>query len=219
MAYKRRLDDRGDLRRALGRAAPSRSACHCSPVATVVQRPLPAPDALVTINEFACKRTSKPGDALPERRTAHARARGNRPPVDRSSPLPDSGWAVLDIAHANLDASRGGRDPRVPAHFRVWFCRRRCALCSRPRCRCDRGHEGRHNAHRRRGCGRPSTAPASPRPSPHPRPLPFLCQSTGLQTRFSSRLNPEPRSRRVFQFHQPTTLAMWLVSSSIFVIR
>jgi len=42
------------------------------------------------------------------------------------------------------------------------------------------------------------------------RPLPFLYQSTGVETRFTNRLDPEPRSRRVFHFHRPETLAAWL---------
>jgi len=44
-------------------------------------------------------------------------------------------------------------------------------------------------------------------------PLPFLYQSTGVETRFTSRLDPEPRSRQVFHFHQPATLADWLTPS------
>jgi len=42
------------------------------------------------------------------------------------------------------------------------------------------------------------------------RPLPFLFQSTGVETRFTNRLDPQPRSRRVFHFFQPATLAGWL---------
>ena len=41
-------------------------------------------------------------------------------------------------------------------------------------------------------------------------PLPFAYQSTGVETRFTSDLDPEPRSRPVFAFHQPVTLADWL---------
>jgi type I restriction enzyme R subunit len=41
-------------------------------------------------------------------------------------------------------------------------------------------------------------------------PLPFLYQSTGVETRFTDRLDPEPRSRPVFSFHRPETLANWL---------
>ncbi|MEX0749317.1 MAG: type I restriction-modification enzyme R subunit C-terminal domain-containing protein [Dehalococcoidia bacterium] len=42
------------------------------------------------------------------------------------------------------------------------------------------------------------------------RPLPFLYESTGVETRFTNLLDPEPRSRRVFSFHRPETLADWL---------
>ena len=42
------------------------------------------------------------------------------------------------------------------------------------------------------------------------RPLPFLYESTGVETRFTNWLDPEPRSRQVFTFHRPETLAAWL---------
>jgi len=45
------------------------------------------------------------------------------------------------------------------------------------------------------------------------RPLPFLYQSTGMETRFSNRLDAEPRSRRVFHFHRPETLSAWLTAT------
>ncbi len=41
----------------------------------------------------------------------------------------------------------------------------------------------------------------------HIRPLPFLYQSTGVETRFTNGLDPQPRSRQVFSFHRPETLA------------
>jgi len=37
-------------------------------------------------------------------------------------------------------------------------------------------------------------------------PLPFCYESTGAETFFTSRLDPDPRSRRVFAFHRPETL-------------
>jgi type I restriction enzyme R subunit len=46
--------------------------------------------------------------------------------------------------------------------------------------------------------------------SPPVDPLPFLYQSTGVETFFTNRLDPEPRSRRVFQFHRPETLKRWI---------
>ena len=41
-------------------------------------------------------------------------------------------------------------------------------------------------------------------------PLPFSYQSTGIETRFTNGLDPHPRSRPVFAFHKPETLAEWL---------
>lgn len=41
-------------------------------------------------------------------------------------------------------------------------------------------------------------------------PLPFCYESTGIETRFTNGLDPEPRSRGVFAFHRPEMLAVWL---------
>jgi type I restriction enzyme R subunit len=41
-------------------------------------------------------------------------------------------------------------------------------------------------------------------------PLPFLYLSTGVETRFTNRLDPFPRARRIFAPHRPETLAEWL---------
>jgi type I restriction enzyme R subunit len=38
------------------------------------------------------------------------------------------------------------------------------------------------------------------------RPLPFHYESTGVETQFTNRLDPDPRSRRVFAFHRPEEL-------------
>ncbi len=40
-------------------------------------------------------------------------------------------------------------------------------------------------------------------------PLPFIYESTGAETRFTNGYDPEARSRRVFTFHRPETLAEW----------
>ena len=42
-----------------------------------------------------------------------------------------------------------------------------------------------------------------------PGKLPFLYESTGVETFFRDERDPEPRSRRVFTFHRPETLAVW----------
>ena len=41
-------------------------------------------------------------------------------------------------------------------------------------------------------------------------PLPFCYETTGEETRFTNRLDPEPRSRNVFAFHRPETLLAWV---------
>jgi type I restriction enzyme R subunit len=41
-------------------------------------------------------------------------------------------------------------------------------------------------------------------------PLPFLYESTGIETYFTNKLDPEPRSRPVFAFHRPETLRQWV---------
>lgn len=41
-------------------------------------------------------------------------------------------------------------------------------------------------------------------------PLPFVYQSTGVITRFTDGRDPRPRSREVFTFHRPETMAEWL---------
>jgi type I restriction enzyme, R subunit len=47
------------------------------------------------------------------------------------------------------------------------------------------------------------------------RPLPFLYVSTGVETNFVNLLDPEPRSRRVFSFHRPDTIAEWIQSHNL----
>ena len=41
-------------------------------------------------------------------------------------------------------------------------------------------------------------------------PLPFLYESTGVETFFRDERDPDARSRQVFSFHRPETLAEWL---------
>jgi type I restriction enzyme R subunit len=43
-----------------------------------------------------------------------------------------------------------------------------------------------------------------------PGSLPFLYESTGVETFFRDERDPDPRSRSVFNFHRPETLAEWL---------
>ena len=46
------------------------------------------------------------------------------------------------------------------------------------------------------------------------RPLPFIYETTGIETHFTNGLDPEPRARNTFAFHQPAMLAQWLNEAS-----
>jgi type I restriction enzyme R subunit len=50
-------------------------------------------------------------------------------------------------------------------------------------------------------------------------PLPFLYESTGVETFFRDERDPEPRSRRVFSFHRPETLAEWILEGETLQAR
>ncbi len=45
------------------------------------------------------------------------------------------------------------------------------------------------------------------------RPLPFLYESTGVETFVTDGRDPDPRTRRVFAFHRPETLRAWAQES------
>ncbi len=49
------------------------------------------------------------------------------------------------------------------------------------------------------------------------RPLPFLYQATGVETRFTNLLDPDPRSREVFHFHRPEVFAEWLAAEPLWL--
>ena len=48
---------------------------------------------------------------------------------------------------------------------------------------------------------------------PAERPLPFVYESTGVETNFRDLRDPSPRAREVFHVHQPETLADWIGQS------
>src|SRR5258706_10786432 len=50
------------------------------------------------------------------------------------------------------------------------------------------------------------------------KPLPFAYESTGVETRFTNGLDPSPRSRRVFAFHKPQTLAQLMENGASGVV-
>jgi type I restriction enzyme R subunit len=50
-------------------------------------------------------------------------------------------------------------------------------------------------------------------------PLPFLYESTGVETYFRDNRDPHPRSRHIFSFHRPETLAEWIEQPDTLRVR
>jgi type I restriction enzyme R subunit len=134
--------------------------------------------------------------------TPEARARQN---ID--SQLTACGWAVQDRLAMNLYAGRGVAVREFPldtgyADYLLFV---------------DRGAVGVVEA---KAEGFPLAAVSEqaavyatglPAHIPHVSlPLPFLYESTGVETFFRDNRDPQPRSRHTFAFHRPETLADWL---------
>jgi type I restriction enzyme R subunit len=128
-----------------------------------------------------------------------------RESIDRQ--LADAGWAVQDHAALNLYAARGVAVREFPlktgpADYLLFVDRRAVGVVEAKK----EGETltGVEVQTEKYGDGVPDAFPVPIRP------LPFLYQSTGVETRFTNRLDPEPRSREVFAFHRPETLSEWL---------
>ena len=126
--------------------------------------------------------------------------------------LAQAGWAVQDDAAANLYAADGVAVREFalqPGHgvadYLLYVNGKAAGVVeAKPAGATLTGVEVQSEKY---GAGLPAKLPA------HRRPLPFLYESTGAETQFTNRLDPEPRSRRVFSFHAPGTLAGWLGAS------
>ena len=135
------------------------------------------------------------------------RARVN---IDRL--LEQAGWTVQDAAALNLYAARGVAVREFPlrlghsiADYLLYVDGRAAGVVeAKPVGHTLTGVEAQSGKY---GAGLPDSLPC------YIRPLPFLYESTGAETRFTNGLDPQPRSRNVFSFHTPETLAEWLGAS------
>ena len=133
--------------------------------------------------------------------------RQSRVNIDRM--LEQAGWAVQDPSSINLYASNGVavrefslKPGHGEADYLLYVDRKAAGVVeAKPEGHSLTGVEIQSGKY---GAGLPDNLPA------YVRPLPFLYESTGVETQFTSRLDPEPRSRQVFSFHTPDTLAGWL---------
>ena len=123
--------------------------------------------------------------------------------------LEQAGWAVQNADSLNLYAANGVAVREFPmksghgaADYLLYVNQKAAGVVeAKPEGSTLTGVEVQSEKY---GTGLPDNLPA------HHNPLPFLYESTGAETQFTNRLDPEPRSRSVFSFHSPQTLAIWL---------
>ena len=128
--------------------------------------------------------------------------------------LAEAGWVVQSRDEINLAAARGVavREFKLaPGHgfvdYLLFVDRRPVGVLeAKPEGYTLTGVEGQAKVY---GAGLPDylRAPIEP--------LPFQYLSTGSATRFTNLLDPRPRSRPLFQFHRPETLAEWLAAEPL----
>ena len=124
--------------------------------------------------------------------------------------LSAAGWSVQDLRSVDLHAARGValREFELnPGHgtadYLLYVDGKACgAIEAKKQGATLTGVEAQSGRYAQ---GLPAALPA------WRRPLPFVYESTGVETHFTNGLDPVPRARAVFAFHRPETLADWLV--------
>lgn len=128
--------------------------------------------------------------------------------------LTAAGWLVCDAAEANIHAARGVaiREFPLPGHgfadYLLYVDGKAAGVI-----------EAKKEGVTLSGVETQATKYTQGLPSGLPRwgnPLPFAYVSTGVETRFTNGLDPHPKSRHVFSFHQTATLARWLDDARAF---
>jgi type I restriction enzyme R subunit len=119
-----------------------------------------------------------------------------------------SGWLVQDRDDLDLTAGRGIAVREFPmksgfgfADYLLYLDRKALGAVEAKAGGTLTGVEAQSAKY---AAGLPDNLPA------HRRPLPFLFESNGAVTFFTSGLDPKPRSRKVFSFPRPETLAEWV---------
>ena len=139
---------------------------------------------------------------MPERPEQHARRN-----ID--SALAAAGWLVQDRKHVNITAGRGVAIREFPLKSGHGFADYLLYLDGAVAGVVEAKKEGVALTGVELQTSKYSDGLPDDLPAPR-RPLPFCYQSTGTETRFTNLLEPDARSRAVFSFHRPETLADWL---------
>ncbi len=127
--------------------------------------------------------------------------------------LEEAGWHVCDIRDANIHAHRGFVIRNFPlkighgfADYLFYIDGKAAGVIEAKKVGSTlTGVEIQSNKYKH---GLPDNLPD------WGRPLPFAYESTGEETQFTNGLDPDPRSRLVFSFHHPETLAELLAPPS-----
>jgi type I restriction enzyme R subunit len=134
-----------------------------------------------------------------------------REDIDRM--LEQAGWHVCDVSDANINACRGVAIRNFPlkqghgfADYLFYIDGKAAGVIEAKKAGTTlTGVEIQSDKYK---YGLPDILPA------WDRPLPFCYQSTGVETRFTNGLDPDARSRNIFSFHRPETLAELLNSDA-----
>ncbi|MCU0294308.1 MAG: DEAD/DEAH box helicase family protein, partial [Thermoanaerobaculaceae bacterium] len=123
--------------------------------------------------------------------------------------LAAAGWIIQDLADADIHAARGVVLREFPMTPGFGFADRLLYVEGKAAGILEAKRQGAtltgvEVQSGRYAQGMPADLPA------WRRPLPFVYESTGVETHFTNGLDPEPRARPVFAFHRPETLAAWL---------
>ncbi|PUE56368.1 type III restriction endonuclease subunit R [Limnohabitans sp. 2KL-17] len=127
--------------------------------------------------------------------------------------LQAAGWHVCNVDQVNLHAAQGVAIREFPlntghgfADYLLYVNGKACGVIEAKKEGVTlKGVEAQSERYAQ---GLPASLPA------WRRPLPFLFESTGVETQFTNGLDPQPRSRRVFAFFRPELLAQWLSSAA-----
>jgi type I restriction enzyme, R subunit len=136
--------------------------------------------------------------------TPEAKAR-----VDIDKLLGQAGWHVCGMADFDIHAAQGVAIREFPlnngfgfADYLLYVNGKACGVIEAKKAGATLS--GVEVQSGRYAQGLPTSLPA------WHRPLPFLFESTGVETHFTNGLDPQPRARGVFAFFRPELLAEWL---------
>src|ERR1041385_89386 len=137
----------------------------------------------------------------------------DRARVDIDRQLTQAGWVVQDADKADLHASRGVAIREFPlarghgkADYLLYVDRKAVGAVEAKKQGTTLTAVEVQSAKYSEGL--PANLPAVLRP------VPFRDGGTGLETHLPNLLAPAPRTRLVFHYHQPATIAEWLWSRS-----